>query len=84
MHQQQPSGPPRIAPLYTRLEAAGYLAISERKLWAVTQQGDLASIKIGRLVRYSKADLDDYIDRCRQHGTGRCRGAVDGAGQERT
>ena len=61
MHQQQPSDTPRSAPLYARLEAADYLAISERKLWAVTQQGDLASIRIGRLLRYSKTDLDDYI-----------------------
>jgi hypothetical protein len=69
MHQQQTSDTPRSAPLHTRLEAAGYLAISERKPGAVTQQGDLMSVKIDGLVRNLKADLDDFIDSRRQHRT---------------
>ena len=51
------------------IEAAGYLVISERKLWAGRQQSDLAPITIGRPVRRSKTDVDDYIVRGGQHET---------------
>ena len=38
-------------------EAADSLAISERTLWALTESGDVASVRIGRAVRYYPADL---------------------------
>jgi len=41
--------------------AARYLSISARHLWAITDRGDLTSIKVGNCVRYSVEDLDAYI-----------------------
>ncbi len=42
-------------------EAAEQLAISQRKLWEITNTGELKSIKIGRAVRYHPDDLADFI-----------------------
>ena len=57
--------PDTLPPLLTRKQAASHLAISERHLWTITQSGGLPAIKIGRLVRYSRADLDAYVARSR-------------------
>jgi len=45
-------------------EAADYLSISVRTLasWRGDSSESLAYIKIGRLVKYRKSDLDSYID----------------------
>lgn len=48
--------------LLTSKEAARYLGISERHLWAITAADHLPSIKMGRSVRYAIDDLDAYID----------------------
>ena len=48
--------------LLTSKEAARYLGISERHLWAITASGDLPCIKVGRSVRYAIDDLNGYID----------------------
>ncbi len=51
--------------LFVRLlkanEAAEQLAIGPRKLWELTNTGELKSIKIGRAVRYHPDDLADFI-----------------------
>lgn len=63
------AGKPRNAtasPLLKRGEASEYLRISERHLCAITRRGELPAIKLGTSVRYSQADLDAYIERCRQ------------------
>ena len=52
--------------LLTAREAAAALSISERTLWSLTDAGALNAIRIGRAVRYAVADLQAYIDRCRQ------------------
>lgn len=52
--------------LMTVHEAAEYLTISERHLWTTTHRGELPAIKFGRSKRYSRADLDAYIERRRQ------------------
>lgn len=44
-------------------EAARLLAISPRSLWSLTACGAIPSRRIGRSVRYSPADLSDWIDR---------------------
>lgn len=51
--------------LLSRKEAALYLGISEQTLaiWKCTKRYDLPVIKIGRLVKYRKSDLDAFIDR---------------------
>jgi excisionase family DNA binding protein len=49
--------------LVTRREAAAYLGISEQTLaiWKCTGRYNLAYVKIGRLVKYRRADLDAFI-----------------------
>jgi|LauGreDrversion4_2_1035121.scaffolds.fasta_scaffold139522_3 excisionase family DNA binding protein len=58
------------SPLLTPREAAAYIRVGERHLWTVTDRGDLPCIRIGRLVRYHRHDLDTYID-CRRSNPGR-------------
>ena len=43
-------------------EAAARLAISERKLWSLTQEEEIKAIKIGRSVRYDLRDLLVWIE----------------------
>ncbi len=43
-------------------EAAAWLKISERSLWAMTQRGDMRAIRFGRSVRYDVADLQAFVD----------------------
>lgn len=47
--------------LMTVRQASAYLAISERHLWTITRDGRLRSTKLGRSVRYDKAELDRCI-----------------------
>ncbi len=49
--------------LLTRREAAAYLGVCEQTLavWKCTKRHSIPCIKIGRLVRYRKADLDAFI-----------------------
>lgn len=52
------------AALLTPGEAAQMLAVSPRKLWAMTFEDDpgLPYCRIGRLVRYPVASLKQWID----------------------
>jgi len=47
--------------LLTRRQAATYLAISPRKLDSLAACGDLPRVKIGTSVRFTQADLDNFI-----------------------
>jgi hypothetical protein len=47
--------------LLTSREAARYLGISERHLWAITKEKLLRSKKLKRAVRYDVLELDRYI-----------------------
>ncbi|MBI4293637.1 MAG: helix-turn-helix domain-containing protein [Betaproteobacteria bacterium] len=49
--------------LLTRKEAADYLSVEESTLavWASTRRYNLPMVKVGRLCRYRKADLDAFI-----------------------
>ena len=49
--------------LVTAREAARRLAISERKLWSLTHDGDIPVVRDGRSVRYDVRDLIGWIDR---------------------
>ena len=62
--------------LLTAKETAKALALSERKLWSLTNIGDIPSVRIGRAVRYSPRDLAAWID---AHKTGK----VDTTGRRR-
>ena len=44
-------------------DAARALAISPRKLWEITNRGEIPCVRIGRAVRYDLADLRDWINR---------------------
>ncbi len=43
-------------------EAARALAISPRKLWAMTNCGEIPCVRLGRAVRYRPSDLTVWID----------------------
>lgn len=50
--------------LMTRADAAAYLDVKPQTLaaWATSRRYDLPFVKVGRLVRYRKQDLDAFID----------------------
>jgi len=43
--------------------AADYLAISERKLWDLSQNGIIPVVRLGRSTRYDLIDLDNFIEK---------------------
>ena len=51
--------------LLTREQAAAYLGVSPRTLavWKSTGRYNLPCVRIGRLAKYRKADLDAFIAR---------------------
>jgi len=51
--------------LLTRKEAAEYLGVCENTLsvWACKKRYPLKFVKVGRLTKYRKAHLDDFIER---------------------
>lgn len=51
--------------LLTREQAAEYLGITPRTLavWACVKRYNLPYVKVGRLVKYRRTDLDAFIDR---------------------
>lgn len=51
--------------LVTPREAAAMLSMSERKLWTLSNRGEIPRIKVDRMVRYAVADLRAFIDRVR-------------------
>jgi excisionase family DNA binding protein len=42
--------------------AAEALSISPRKLWAMTNSGEIPCVRFGKSVRYDPADLREWID----------------------
>ncbi len=50
--------------LLTRREAAAYLGVTPETLavWASTRRYPLRFVKVGRLAKYRKADLDAFIN----------------------
>jgi len=51
--------------LLSRKEAADYLGVTEQTLaiWKCTGRYNLAYVKIGRLVKYRRSDLNAFINR---------------------
>lgn len=51
--------------LLSRREAAEYLGLKEQTLaiWKVTGRYEIPVIKVGRLVKYRRRDLDDFLAR---------------------
>ena len=57
--------PTQPSDLLTNDEAAEYLGVSPKTLpvWRTTQRYDLPFIKVGRLIRYRRSDLDEWLER---------------------
>jgi excisionase family DNA binding protein len=53
-------------PLYTTAEAENYLGTKPGVLtvWRSTKRYNIPHLKIGRLVRYRKSALDNFLSRC--------------------
>ena len=49
-------------------QAAEALAISPRKLWAMTASGEIPHVRLGRSVRYPVANLEQFIEEQRKGG----------------
>ncbi len=51
--------------LLTRAQAAEYLGVKVQTLaaWACAGRYNLPMVRIGRLVKYRKRDLDEFIER---------------------
>ena len=56
------NNPPQPTLLLTATQAAESLAISPRKLWSMTQSGEVPHIRLGRCLRYPADDLRLWID----------------------
>lgn len=69
MSSPTPSPTPTL--LLRPSDAARALAISPRKLWELTNRGDVPAVRIGRAVRYAPSDLAEWIEAQRQGGRGR-------------
>ncbi|KKK61736.1 hypothetical protein LCGC14_3011370, partial [marine sediment metagenome] len=54
-----------MSKLLTSKQAAEYLCISERKLWSLTNSGDIVCVRVGRRVFYATSDLADFVERHR-------------------
>ena len=48
--------------LLSTREAAQTLSISPRKLWSMTNSGEIPCIRFGKSVRYDPIDLKAWID----------------------
>ena len=49
-------------------QSAAYLAISERKLWAMAKAKIIPVVHLGRAVRYDRQDLDAFILKAKSGG----------------
>ena len=65
--------------LLTRNEAAEYLGVSPNTLaiWSCTGRYDLPFVKVGRLAKYQKSTLDQFLQRRTKHWDGTETGRAD-------
>jgi excisionase family DNA binding protein len=61
----------KMPALLTTKQAAERLSIGTRKLWTLTNCGEIPCVRIGKCVRYRPADLAAFIDANTQAGRGR-------------
>jgi len=62
---------PDVPRLLTSRQAAEALAISPRKLWAMTTSGEIPYLRLGRCVRYPADRLQQVIDDRTEGGNAR-------------
>jgi len=58
-----PSREQAVEAIWNSDQAARYLRISPRTLTRMARRGEIPSIQIGRLWRFRRADLDDWLTR---------------------
>jgi excisionase family DNA binding protein len=46
-------------------QVATYLGVSRAKAYQLIAQGDIPAVRIGRLVRVLRSDLDEFVERQR-------------------
>lgn len=56
------SGGDRVARLLALEEGAWYLGTTPRQLRELWSRREIAAVKVGRLVRFRREDLDAYIE----------------------
>jgi excisionase family DNA binding protein len=49
--------------LYTEREAAKWLGVCVRTLWAIRASGEIPHVRLGRAIRYDVDDLRAYVAR---------------------
>ena len=54
--------------LLTSQQAADYLGISSRKLWELSNCGEIPTVRIGRLLRFDPVDLRNSIEHWKEGG----------------
>jgi excisionase family DNA binding protein len=57
-----------MEPLMDIIDAAKMLCVSPRTVWAMTRDGGLACVRIGRRVLYAPEDIQAFVDRSREGG----------------
>jgi len=67
-HLPSPATSNQVQLLLKPKDAAEMLQISERKLWALTDEGAITALWIGRAKRYDLRDLISYIDGLKTKG----------------
>jgi len=54
---------PDVGAVWTSEEAADYLRIHSRTITKMAKRGEIPSIQIGRLWRFRRCDLDEWLTR---------------------
>lgn len=59
MHQEQQQN------LLTVSEVSNYLQIKQKTIYAKAEAGEIPCYRIGRLIRFSKNEIDEWLESCR-------------------
>ena len=67
-----------MKPLLSTKDATTLLAIGSRKLWELTNCGEIPHVRIGRAIRYDADDLEEWIKLRKRRGVAdeRCKGSA--------
>ena len=52
-----------LAPLFTLKETMEYLKLSRSTLYKLMEKGEIKGVKIGKVWRFKKTDIDAFISR---------------------
>jgi excisionase family DNA binding protein len=58
----------KVVLLWSLREAAEALGISQRKLWGMTDSREIPHVRLGRCLRYSVHELEQWIDENKKGG----------------